>query len=53
MFFIKDDWNIEGASNLLLKLWGFYIGYWGRVLYLFLGIQVTITALLIMANNLA
>ncbi|MDF1527391.1 MAG: hypothetical protein P1S59_14250 [bacterium] len=29
-----------------------YIGYWGRSLYFFLGVQVTFTAIVVMANRM-
>lgn len=53
MFFTREDWNIEGATNLFLKWWGYYKGYWGRVLYFFLGVQAVVTFLIITLDHIS
>jgi hypothetical protein len=42
----------DSYRDLLKKGVRIYLGYWGRSLYFFLGVQVFLTAALVMANRM-
>jgi hypothetical protein len=49
---LLDVLNDHRTRTVAKKATRFYVGYWGRSLYFFLGVQVTITAVLVMVNRM-
>ena len=49
---LLDVLNDHRTRVIARKTVRYYIGYWGRFLYIVLGVQASITAMLVMANRM-